>query len=563
MGILKQLRGAGCRPIKTATMLSILSTLVLTSNVTNATVKITTDMTNSDNKKGKIHNYWNVRNEIPPYPNLTNVEVDRQDSMNLIRLLGGEAKSGQKVTDNDAIIYKNGEYVFRYWKVRSRIDAVKSHGYKIHQIVLDNPPWAMQRGLNFVENPTREGEYDIDDKISTYGNSFPPGEPAVWADFIEKLIGNLIQKYGVEEVSSWRFRVHTEADFIPHHWSGTKKDYFDHYKNTVRAVRRALPSAKVGSHFLPPPSGSNRYGVEFVGWTSEQNLPLNDVGLSYYPFYNNSAHVDMDRVWEKFVKPFKTSSGWKAGTSFSIPEFTLFTERDDDGYNVPVGSAHRDAFYAMMSKMVFEKGINKVHTWGDKTNNPFFLAIKTMAGKDRYKNWRSGTPLQSGNMVDGYFAASTDKKKIDAIVFNYNADPLYKADDKIEIAVTVPYPPGTRFNFRSAIKRRANNAQHQFAQQYVNADKYVSDGGWVLDKVRPDATTKTDKNGDYGTILTTWGKNKWKEEKENLSGYQSLNFSSNTTVHSVAIGSNQTKSQIKVQVSMPSFSFRKVEFRKQ
>ncbi|MGJ8691809.1 MAG: GH39 family glycosyl hydrolase [Thalassotalea sp.] len=534
------------------------------SAFSNAAVKITTDLTNAGNKKGKIHNYWDVRNEIPPYPSLSLPEQSpKQDSNNLIRLLGGEMQAGQKITTDDAVIYKEGKnlsvtdgyvqadgaYIYRFWKVRSRIDAVMKQGYEINQIVLDNPPWAFQRGL-------------ASGGTSTYGNSFPPGQPWVWAHFIEKLIDNLVAKYGYDVVSEWNFRVHTEADFIPHHWSGTKQDYFNHYKRTVNAVRKVIPTAKVGSHFLPPPSGSERYGVEFVNWTAQQNLPLNHLGISYYPFYNNLAHIDMDRVWDKFIKPFTTASGWKAGTKFGIPEFALFTEKDDDGFNVTVGTSHKEAFNAMMSKMILEKGVSKVHTWGDQTKDPFFRAIQSMAGKDRYKNWRAGDPLRSGNIVDGYFATSGDKNKIDAVVFNYNANPAYIADDKIDLVITVPFAPGTKFNYRSAYKKRSNNPHRQFTQQYVKATQYVSEGGWVLDKVRPDATTKTDKNGDLNTILNTAGKNQWNQVKASLSGYQTLPFSNNVEITAVQLGTSTTKSQIKVSVPLASFSFRKLEFSK-
>ena len=480
--------------------------------------------------------------------------------MNCIRLLGGWASDGEMVVDEDACIWDETQqvYVYRLWKVIDRIDGVLSKGYEIHQLVLDNPPWCFQRGLTFSADPG-PGEYDEAHQIATYGNAMPPGEPQAWNDFIRALMNELLQEYGQAHMDQWRFRVATEADYYPHHWAGTKMDYFEHYANTVDAVHAVLPSAKVAAHFLSPASGSNRYGTEFVTWCDQNNIPCDFIGVTYYPFYNKSNHVDMDRIYRVDFKPFVDAPGWQPHMRLEIPEYSLFTEKDDDGYNMGVGTSHNPAFVTMMAKMLHGNSIINVHNWGNHYDDPVFLALEGMLAKDRYAGQKAGSPNDPDNKIDGIFAIGGDRTSVDVMIFNYNADPAYIADETVNLSFTVPLPAGTVNEYRIAVCDQANNPHYQFVQEYPLAGLWESEGGWVINRINPGSTYQTDKNGLLDQILITTGKNLWNSKKSTYPGYKSLVWSDwNPITTSAGSGSGST---LELTIPLSSFSFQKIEFR--
>lgn len=523
-------------------------------------VTLDTDFTNAAAQGDALYKFWEVRNEIPAYPNVGAQKPPNPHTSNCIRLLGGWSSNGVANEAEDSCIWDEAQqkYVYRIDKIIRRIDGVLTDGFKIHQLVLDNPPWCFQRGLTFSSNPG-PGEYDEADRISTYGNSMPPGEPAEWNAFIRAVMTKLVETYGLAQVEQWRFRVHTEADYHPHHWSGTKQDYFDHYANTVDAVHAVVPAAKVAAHFLQPGSGTDRYGLEFVNWCAQNNVPVDFIGVTYYPFYNNANQVDLDRIYTRDLKPFVDAPGWKPHMRLEIPEYSLFTERDDDGFNMGVGTSHNPAFVAMLAKMLYEKSVLHVHNWGEKAREPIYLALDGMLGKTRFSNGRSGTPAGANNKIDGIFAVADDRTSVDALVHNFNANPAYLAAESVNLSMKVPVPAGSSYTYRIASCDRSNNPHSQFVAKYPLAGKWQSEGGWVLNRIRPDSPNQTDKNGLLGQILVDPGKTLWKQEESTFPGYQSLVWSDWTTI--TTTGGDASGSYLNPTIPSPSFSFQKIEFR--
>ena len=86
------------------------------------------------------------------------------------------------------------------------------------------------------DNPTK----------NRYGNTEPPNDFRVWSSYVRQLVQALVEEFGRDEVSRWRFRVGTEPDLNPGHWTGTKEQYLAHYDHTVAAVASVLPSATIG-----------------------------------------------------------------------------------------------------------------------------------------------------------------------------------------------------------------------------------------------------------------------------------------------------------------------------
>jgi hypothetical protein len=530
-----------------------------------ADVTLTCHFNISSNQRDPIYNFWSIRNEIPPYPRPNTQQRGRRrlpqaNSMNCIRLLGGWAKNGKMQPEEDSCYWDDARqtYSYRLSKVTDRIDGVIGQGYQIHQLVLDNPPWCFQRGLSFGNNKGA-GQYPEKDRVSTYGNSLPPGDPEAWRDFIKAVMNKLVEKYGMKQVQNWRFRLGTESDYHPHHWAGSKIDYFNHYRNTANAVLSVVPDATLAAHFLGA-GGNGRYGAEFVTWCHQNKLKFDFIGISFYPTYNKPRQMDLDRVYKDDYLPFTSARGWPRSARLEIPEHSLYTEPAPN-IGIGVETSHARAYEIMMAGWVYEHSIGQVHSWGDKTDLISYLALGTMVGKNRFNGQTSGTLNKPSNKVDGIFAADDDRNSIDAIVYNFSADPEYVADETVNLSFTVPARVGTRYAYRILTCDRQNNAHWQFVKKHPEAGKRVNEGGWVTNRVKPDSDQPTDKNGNFDRILEEPGKSLWKKQKEGLER-ASLPKWSQTNFTTTGRGRARNSSTLDLTLQLSSFSFQKVEFRK-
>jgi xylan 1,4-beta-xylosidase len=86
--------------------------------------------------------------------------------------------------------------------------------------------------------------------------SYPPKDYERWGDLVAALVEHCVERYGADEVSHWLWELWNEPDIF--YWRGTPEEFYELYDVTSRAVRRALPQAKVGG---PAVTGG---GVEFL-----------------------------------------------------------------------------------------------------------------------------------------------------------------------------------------------------------------------------------------------------------------------------------------------------------
>ena len=76
------------------------------------------------------------------------------------------------------------------------------------------------------------------------GWAYPPSEYHQWADLVYHWVRHAVQRYGKEEVQSWKWEVWNEPDIG--YWQGSRDEYYKLYDFAVDAVKRALPEARVG-----------------------------------------------------------------------------------------------------------------------------------------------------------------------------------------------------------------------------------------------------------------------------------------------------------------------------
>ena len=85
-------------------------------------------------------------------------------------------------------------------------------------------------------------------------NGAPPKDYGKWSDFITAFATFLVERYGREEIQSWRFEIWNEPN-LDGFWRGDQNEDFRLYDVTTRALRAVEPRAQVGG---PATAGSAR-----------------------------------------------------------------------------------------------------------------------------------------------------------------------------------------------------------------------------------------------------------------------------------------------------------------
>jgi xylan 1,4-beta-xylosidase len=81
-------------------------------------------------------------------------------------------------------------------------------------------------------------------QIST-GWAYPPKDYGKWAGLVYQWVTHCVQRYGRREVEQWYWEVWNEANAAVY-WHGTPEEFYKLHDFAIDAVRRALPTARVG-----------------------------------------------------------------------------------------------------------------------------------------------------------------------------------------------------------------------------------------------------------------------------------------------------------------------------
>lgn len=79
-------------------------------------------------------------------------------------------------------------------------------------------------------------------KIMT-GWAYPPKDYKKWGELVYQWVKHSVERYGKKEVESWYWEVWNEPNG---YWKGTMDEFFRLYDYSADAVKRALPTAKIG-----------------------------------------------------------------------------------------------------------------------------------------------------------------------------------------------------------------------------------------------------------------------------------------------------------------------------
>ncbi|HEU5080023.1 MAG TPA: beta-xylosidase [Opitutaceae bacterium] len=134
-----------------------------------------------------------------------------------------------------------GNPVYNWMIVDNLIDTYRARRVRPY-LQLGFMPQALSIHPDPYQHVWRPGfKYDL---IST-GWAYPPKDYKKWAELIYQWTKHCVERYGREEVESWYFEVWNEPNG-PAYWHGTPEEFYKLHDYAVDAVRRALPTARVG-----------------------------------------------------------------------------------------------------------------------------------------------------------------------------------------------------------------------------------------------------------------------------------------------------------------------------
>jgi xylan 1,4-beta-xylosidase len=109
-------------------------------------------------------------------------------------------------------------------------------------------------------------------------NTSPPSDYKLWDVMIRAFAKHLIDRYGIDEVATWKFEVWNEPniDF----WTGSPKQptYFELYDHTARALKSVSPRLQVGG----PATAQAAWVAPFLAHVKAENVPVDFVSTHVY-----------------------------------------------------------------------------------------------------------------------------------------------------------------------------------------------------------------------------------------------------------------------------------------
>jgi xylan 1,4-beta-xylosidase len=109
------------------------------------------------------------------------------------------------------------------------------------------------------------------------GNTTPPKDPSQWAELVGQLAKHLVDRYGIQEVSSWNFEVWNEPNIV--FWAGTQADYFELYRQSAKAIKNVDKRLRVGG----PSTAMAAWVGDLLAFYASQQVPIDFASTHVYP----------------------------------------------------------------------------------------------------------------------------------------------------------------------------------------------------------------------------------------------------------------------------------------
>jgi xylan 1,4-beta-xylosidase len=340
------------------------------------------------------------------------------------------------------------------------------------------------------------------------GWTYAPKHYSKWRELVYQWVRHSVEKYGSSEVESWYWEVWNEPDIS--YWHGTPEEYDRLYDYSADAVKRALPSAKVGGPASTGPSEerAGKFLRQFLDHCAAgKNFATGSSGtpLDFITFHAKGRPAVVDgHVRMGIAKHIgDVQKGFQIVAAF--PKFdrlpVVLSESDPEGCAAcsarlyPQNSYRNGTLYpaytAVMMKNIFELAdreqvnIAGMLTWAfEFEGQPYFDGLRTLATNgidkpvlnlfrmaglmrgERVKVESTGAVEPSTMLEEGVRGASDvdalalrSDHDVSVLAWNYHDDDLPGPDAKVQLQIA-----GIPVNTKRVLVR-----QYRIDQTHSNA----------------------------------------------------------------------------------------------
>jgi len=310
------------------------------------------------------------------------------------------------------------------------------------------------------------------------GWTYPPKDWGKWEELVYQWAKHSVEKYGRDEVLKWYWQTWNEPNIG--YWRGTRDEFFKLHDHAIKAVRRAIPGAKVGGPDLAGGAGGDFLKAFLDHCVKGKNTATGESGTptNFISFHAKGQPKDVDgRVQMGISSQLRDIDGAFAVIA-RYPEFAdtpiVIGESDPEGCaacqgpnlayrNGTMYSSYTAASFPRKLDLAAKHGVNLegAVTWAfEFEDQPYFAGFRSLAtnGVDKpvlnvfrmfSKMDGDRLPVTSDSAVslpeilrsgvrkraDVSAFASLSAKKLSVLVWHYHDDDVTGPDAAVSLKI--------------------------------------------------------------------------------------------------------------------------------
>ncbi|MBN1348449.1 T9SS type A sorting domain-containing protein [candidate division KSB1 bacterium] len=256
--------------------------------------------------------------------------------------------------------------------------------------------------------------------IGAFGSiTDPPIDYVAWYDFVKTLITHSVEKFGLNEVKSWQWRLYTEPDNRDW-WSGTKEEYFKLYDYTAAAALEVVPGIILGPGNMLGEIEDN-WGLDFIDHAMTVENYYTGATGSYFKFFTISAYercVKSHPPLKQFETRMQTIKdrllqyGALDTIAIGFDEGQLITDENGVYLWLGDGTEYGASWQAAYHILGLREGFERIVHWGftaDGVKTPKYNVIEML------EKMKGDVRIQMQLTADNRSYFATFQQKIDGI----------------------------------------------------------------------------------------------------------------------------------------------------
>ncbi|MGI8602438.1 MAG: GH39 family glycosyl hydrolase [Verrucomicrobiales bacterium] len=362
------------------------------------------------------------------------------------------------------------------WTIVDRIfDAYLSRGVRPYAQIGFMPKDLSTKPEPYQHRWTPKAKYD---EIYT-GWTFPPKDFSKWGELVFQWVKHCVEKYGRDEIERWYWETWNEPNIG--YWRGTREEFYKLHDHAIAAVRRALPTAKVGGPDVAGGPGGRFLGEFLEHCLRGTNTATGQIGtpIDFIAFHAKGApkfvdgHVrmgisnqlnDIDRAFA-VISGFPELKGKPVVIGESDPDGCAACQGAHLGYrNTTMYSSYTAASFARKHDLAERRGVHLegALTWAFTfEDQPLFAGFRQLAsgGIDlpvlnvfrmfcRMGGQRVAAASDAAVSLDDMLGAgvrgkpdvsalaSLDGKKLSILAWHYHDDDVSGAEAAVELSLS-------------------------------------------------------------------------------------------------------------------------------